>query len=388
MRRALAHRHERVGHRAGGVVMAVHPDPESRELAEDVPDDTQDVIRQRPAVRVTQRQRVRTRLSGRGKAGERIAPVGRVAVEEVLSIEYGPPPLAHEEPHRVGHHSQVLLARGPQRLVHVQRPRLADQRHDRRLRHEQRLQVRIAVGGPVRPPRRPERSQLRVPPRQLAGPCEELLVLRVRPRPPALDDINPERVKRRGDSQFVLDGEVESDLLGTVAEGRVIHFHAGGRSGSRSGTAGWLRNVWQRRTAVRPAAVMCGHRDTSAVRASAQASVDAAPPAASTASTAASSSAAASGSPRWSSMRGAESTAPAGFALPVPAMSGAEPWTGSNMEGPVLSGLRLPLADRPRPPVRAAARSVRMSPNRLSVTITSNLPESLTMYRQAASTWV
>src|SRR6266511_2518696 len=56
--------------------------------------------------------------------------------------------------------------------------------------------------------------------------------------------------------------------------------------------------------------------------------------------TACSSAAAAWCSPRWSSISPAESTAAMGLALPVPAMSGAEPCTGSNSEGPV----------RPEPP--------------------------------------
>ena len=41
------------------------------------------------------------------------------------------------------------------------------------------------------------------------------------------------------------------------------------------------------------------------------------------------------------------------------------------IDGAVRSGLRLPVPANPTPPVTAPARSVRMSPNRLSVTITS-----------------
>src|SRR5207302_1903067 len=40
-------------------------------------------------------------------------------------------------------------------------------------------------------------------------------------------------------------------------------------------------------------------------------------------------------------------------------------------DGPVRAGLRFADAARPMPPATAPARSVRMSPNRLSVTITS-----------------
>jgi hypothetical protein len=46
----------------------------------------------------------------------------------------------------------------------------------------------------------------------------------------------------------------------------------------------------------------------------------------------------------------------------------------------------LPLAARPMPPVMAAARSVRMSPNRLSVTITSKRAGSVARKIVAAST--
>jgi hypothetical protein len=51
----------------------------------------------------------------------------------------------------------------------------------------------------------------------------------------------------------------------------------------------------------------------------------------------------------------------AGFAIPFPAMSGAEPCTGSKIPGP--PSLRLADAASPSPPVIALASSERMSPN-------------------------
>jgi hypothetical protein len=60
-----------------------------------------------------------------------------------------------------------------------------------------------------------------------------------------------------------------------------------------------------------------------------------------------------------------------GLATPWPAMSGADPCTGSNIDGPVRAGLRLADDAKPMPPDTAPPRSVRMSPNRLSVTTTS-----------------
>ncbi len=67
-------------------------------------------------------------------------------------------------------------------------------------------------------------------------------------------------------------------------------------------------------------------------------------------------------------------------------MSGAEPWTGSNMLGNVRSGLMFALAARPMLPVMMALRSVRMSPNRLLATTTSNASGLRTKSIAAAST--
>src|SRR5699024_1604229 len=95
-------------------------------------------------------------------------------------------------------------------------------------------------------------------------------------------------------------------------------------------------------------------------------------------STAARTAAAGSRWPRWSSSSATESTVAVGSARSFPAMSGAEPCTGSNIEGKAPVGLMLPLAARPMPPPTAAARSVTMSPKRLSVTITSKRDGSWT----------
>src|SRR6266851_9524942 len=73
--------------------------------------------------------------------------------------------------------------------------------------------------------------------------------------------------------------------------------------------------------------------------------------------------------------------------MPFPAMSGADPWIGSNIDGWRRSGLMLPLGAIPRLPDTAAPRSVRMSPNRFDATMTSMLAGSVTMRAASASTW-
>ena len=69
----------------------------------------------------------------------------------------------------------------------------------------------------------------------------------------------------------------------------------------------------------------------------------------------------------------------------LPVYFGAEPPIGSNMLTPF--GLMLPPAAMPMPPWIIAPRSVMMSPNMLSVTITSNRSGFLTIHMQVASTW-
>src|SRR4051794_15269694 len=71
----------------------------------------------------------------------------------------------------------------------------------------------------------------------------------------------------------------------------------------------------------------------------------------------------------WPRLSAAERIIASGLALPVPAMSGAEPWTGSNRPGP--SPPSDALGSMPSEPVSIAASSLRMSPNMFSVRITS-----------------
>jgi hypothetical protein len=58
-----------------------------------------------------------------------------------------------------------------------------------------------------------------------------------------------------------------------------------------------------------------------------------------------------------------------GLATPCPAMSGADPWTASNIEA---SRPMFPAGAIPMPPTSPASRSLRMSPNMFSITSTSN----------------
>src|ERR1044072_8842303 len=71
---------------------------------------------------------------------------------------------------------------------------------------------------------------------------------------------------------------------------------------------------------------------------------------------------------------------------PGPAMSGAEPCTGSNIDGWRRVGSRFALGARPRPPVTVAVISEQMSPKRFEATITSKLQGRRISSMAAAST--
>ena len=68
-------------------------------------------------------------------------------------------------------------------------------------------------------------------------------------------------------------------------------------------------------------------------------------------------------------------------------MSGAEPWIGSNIDGNRRSGFTFAPGARPRLPVSAAPRSVRMSPKRFEPTMTSTVCGAVIMRAASASTW-
>jgi hypothetical protein len=213
---------ERVGDRAGGVVLRVHADPEAGPL-DDLGHGPGHAHRQHAAVGVAEHADVRARGERGLQHPQPVVPVVGVTVEEVLAVEEHPPPLADEEADRVGDHGQVLLRRGAQRLVHVPQVGLGDQADHRGLRVPQRQHLRVGRGPGAGLAGGPERDQLRVPELQLgAGPGEELGVLGQRAGPAALDEAHAELVEQPRDGELVADREGHALALGTVAQRGVV----------------------------------------------------------------------------------------------------------------------------------------------------------------------
>ena len=84
------------------------------------------------------------------------------------------------------------------------------------------------------PARRVEPNATRVDRRQgssVRGPGEELRVLGIGPRPPALDEGHAEVVELLGHPQLVVHGQRQTLLLGAVPEGGVEDIDGGGQGG-------------------------------------------------------------------------------------------------------------------------------------------------------------
>ena len=75
---------------------------------------------------------------------------------------------------------------------------------------------------------------------------------------------------------------------------------------------------------------------------------------------------------------------PKGLAMPRPAISGAEPWIGSYNAVPVPMEAD---GKRPSEPDTTAPSSLKISPNKLVVTITSNWPGLTTSCIAVLSTY-
>ena len=213
---------QRVGHGQVGVVVGVDADGGPRKGLHDALRGGMDLLGQPPAVGIGEDQRVGAARGRRLEGGERVRRVVGVAVEEMLGVVDHAPPRRAQEGHRLADHRQVLFQAHLQRLANVQPPRLAEDHHHRRLGGHEGLQRRILLYGTALATGGAEGRQARSP-RQLAPlhGFEELGVARVRTRPTALDQVDPEAGQGLGDGQLVADGEADPLTLGTVAQGGV-----------------------------------------------------------------------------------------------------------------------------------------------------------------------
>ena len=157
---------------------------------------------------------------GRGlQGGQRVVPVGPVAVEEVLGVVDHLFALAAQEGDAVADHGQVLFQRGLQDVHDVQGPGLAVDADGGRARLDQGPQVGVVSAAT---------PALRVLPKAVSRAClqpqlgaraaEELDVLGVGPGVAAFDVLDAEPVEQPRDLELVLDRKGETLALGPVSQ--------------------------------------------------------------------------------------------------------------------------------------------------------------------------
>jgi hypothetical protein len=217
--------------------------------------------RQRRAVGVAERQVLRAGLGRRPQAAQRVARVVGVGVEEVLGVVDHPLALAAQERDRVGDHPQVLLRVDARHLLEMQRPRLADERADRREALGEHAQPGVLGGGAVLASRHPERRDLGVLERLAGQRLEQRLLLRVRAGEARLDQVDAKIVERMRDTDLLVRRQRHPLPLHTVAEGGVVeeyllchgrerlsdvNFERTGRAPARSRRASGRRSALRR----------------------------------------------------------------------------------------------------------------------------------------------
>ena len=113
-------------------------------------------------------------------------------------------------------------------MLDVVVPGLADQAHHVRVGGDQSRELGVFGGVGAGVPCRAEGDERRRLEIQFGfRTTEELVVLRVRPRPSAFDEGNPEVVEEPADGEFVPRGERDALLLGPVSQRRVVDLDRG-----------------------------------------------------------------------------------------------------------------------------------------------------------------
>ena len=212
---------ERVGHAALRVVVAVDADRRAdrghhrrrRRL---------DLVRERGAVGVAQRDPGGAGLGGGRDAAQRVVAVVAPGVEEVLGVVDDGLAGRGQERDGLGDHAQVLVAVDAHDLVEVQAPGLADERAHRREAVRQHAQPLVLLGAHAAPARHAEGGDLRAAERLVREQVEELGLLRVGGGKAGLHVADAELVEHVRDAHLLGRRERHPLALHAVAQGAVV----------------------------------------------------------------------------------------------------------------------------------------------------------------------
>ena len=240
---------QRVGHGALAVVVGMDAERVGDGCLHR-PDHLGDLPGQRAAVGVAEHQGLGAAAPRRPERLQGVGGIGPVPVEEVLGVVDHPTPLRPEVGQARLDEAQVLVERGAQHVGHVQRPGLSDDGANRGAGVQQGPDVGVVLGAAAHPARGAEGCDQRPLPGEIARPGEELGVLGVGARPPALDEGHAQLVEPAGDPQLVVAGERDALALRAVPQRGVVDLdHVGTRVARRYGARPFRRSYSAMRAA-------------------------------------------------------------------------------------------------------------------------------------------
>src|SRR6266498_3329953 len=132
--------------------------------------------------------------------------------------------VAFEVGHRLFNDAQVIFECGEQHFLDVQRPCLAEDRTDWRLRIDERFDIGIIFRPSFDAASGAERGDKRILPLYITGTFKEFYILRVGTGPATFYEGNAEFIQFLSDTDFVIARKRKAFRLSSIAEGGVVNL--------------------------------------------------------------------------------------------------------------------------------------------------------------------
>ena len=216
-----AHGGQRIRHADAAVIVRVDAHGLA-EIGDDLAGDVLDELGQSAAVCLAKDDEIGTGICGGLDGFERVFGVFFEAVEEVLGVVEHLAAVLLQVGDRISDHGEVFLESDLEDLGDVERPGLADDGDDGRLRIEEHFDLGIVLDLHFAATGHAKGGDLGVFPGALGGFLKEGRVFRVRTGPAAFDVVDAKAVEFLGDADLVERAEGDAGALRAVAQGGVV----------------------------------------------------------------------------------------------------------------------------------------------------------------------
>ena len=180
------------------------------------------------AICVAENEQIGTGIPRGAECLQGILGIVLVAVEKMFGVVEDFATVFFKMCHRVGDHGEVFLRSYIENLCDMQQPCLADDCDYRRLGLEEHAHLGIGLNRNAAATGATESGNAGVFPSELGRLGKKGCIARIRARPTAFDEIDPERIQFLSDANLVEDGKRNPRALGAVAQRGVVNgdrFH-------------------------------------------------------------------------------------------------------------------------------------------------------------------